>query len=279
MRIDPSFTKASFNLALAYTRVKRTDDATAVLKQLLAADPKNTQVLSAYGWALHLAGKDEDALKQYETVITLSPADQGALYNAGILLWKLGRKSEALARFRAVLNLAADDTDSLYAAGSLLLDLGDAAASEEMLERYVDKKPNDTEAWYMIAAGAEKQQRYARALEAYDKVLAIDAKQADAWFGEARLLLTVVQDPDRGLDALAKAIANGFKDAAAIKVLLDTTILVERDKVEELLKKNDLMPKEAAGAAAAPQPAVPSPPQPAAPAQGGGGTKGTTSSP
>ena len=111
-----------------------------------------------------------------------------------------------------------------------------------MLSRYVEKKPDDVDAWYMIAAGAERMQKYSRALDAYDKIIALDAKQADAWFGEARLLLTVVEDPQKGLDALSKALAAGFKDKEAVKALLASPQLLERDKVEAALKEHDMLP-------------------------------------
>jgi tetratricopeptide (TPR) repeat protein len=246
LKIDPGFVKADYNLALAYAQAKRTDDAVAILKRLLAADPQNTQILSALGWAYHLAGRDEDALSQYTAVIGLSPADLNALYNCGIILWRLKRPHEAMDRLSALLDRAPDDTDALYAAGSLLLSLDDPAASGDMLSRYLQKKPGDTEAWYLLAAGAERQKKYGRALEAYDKIVAIDAAQGDAWFGESRLLLTVVEDPARGLDALGKALGAGFKDSKAVKALLDAPGLLERDKVEAALKDHGLLPPEQA---------------------------------
>jgi hypothetical protein len=97
----------------------------------------------------------------------------------------------------------------------------------------------------MVAAGAERQKKYAQAMEAYDKIVAIDPAQGEAWFGETRLLLTVVEDPQRGLDALAKALAAGFKDPKAVKALLDSPGLLERDKVEAALKDRGLLPGSA----------------------------------
>jgi tetratricopeptide (TPR) repeat protein len=166
----------------------------------------------------------------------------------------------------ALLDKAPDDTDALYAAGSLLLSLDDAAASGDMLSRYLEKKPADTEGWYLLAAGAERQKKYGQALTAYDKIIAIDAAQGDAWFGEARLQLTVVEDPQRGLDALGKALGAGFKDPKAVKALLDAPGLLQRDKVEAALKDRDLLPEQnpadapSGPGAAAPAPANPKPP-------------------
>jgi tetratricopeptide (TPR) repeat protein len=250
LKVDPGFVKANYNLALAYAHAKRPDDAVAILKKLLIADPENTQVLSALGWAYHLAGHDADALAQYATVVRLSPADLNALYNAGIILWKLKRPQEAMEKFNDLLARAPDDTDALYAAGSLLLSLDDAAGSADMISRYLDKKPADAEGWYLIAAAAERQKKYTQALAAYDKIIALDSTQGDAWFGETRLLLTVVEDAQRGLQALAKALAAGFKDPVAVQALLDSPGLLERDKVEAALKGKGLLPAQAPATAA-----------------------------
>jgi tetratricopeptide (TPR) repeat protein len=243
VRLDAGMVKADFNLALAYGKMKRYEDAAVILKRLLLNDPQNTLILSTLGWDYHLAGKDGEALAQFDAVITLSPADPDALYNSAIILWKLDRKDEALARLRKLLANSPDDTDALFAAGSILLALDDAAGSGEMASRYLQKKPDDVDGWYMVAAGAERLQKYSRELEAFDRIIALDSKQADAWFGETRLLLTVIEDPQRGLDALSKAFAAGFHDTAAIKALLDSPALLERDKVEAALKERKLMPE------------------------------------
>ncbi len=253
IQVDPSLAKANYNLALAYAHMKRTDEAVGVLKQLLLSDPKNTQILSTLGWAYHIGGKETDAQAQYDSVLALSPADQDALYNSGIILWKLDRKSEALARIQKALAISPEDTDALYAAGSLYLALDQPADATGMLNRYLDKKPADIDALFLAAAAAERLQKYARELDAFDKIIAIDAKQADAWFGECRLLLTVVEDPARGLDALSKALEAGFHDQAAVKALLGSSELLDRDKVEGLLKDHNQFP-----APDAPAPGTPS---------------------
>jgi tetratricopeptide (TPR) repeat protein len=252
LRADPTLVKADFNLAVALARLKRTEESIAVLKRLLLNDPRNTQIMATMGWVYHQAGRDGDALEQYDAVLLLSPADQDALYNSGILLWKVDRRGEALERFRKVLDNAPADTDSLFAGGSILLSMEDPAASFDMLSRYLEKKPDDPQALYLVAAGAEQLRKFSRALDAYERIIAIDPKQSDAWFGEARLLLTVIEDPQRGLDALAKALAGGFKDQVAVRALLDSSGLQERGKVEGMLRERNLLPP-----AGPPAPAVP----------------------
>ena len=133
------------------------------------------------------------------------------MYNSGIILWKLNRQQRGDGPVPHCPGKSPDDTDALYAAGSLLLSMDDPQGSADMLSRYLDKKPGDTEGWYLVAAGAERQKKYARAMEAYDKIVAIDATQGDAWFGETRLLLTVVEDPQRGTGGAGEGTGRGIQ--------------------------------------------------------------------
>ena len=243
LRLDPGLVKADYNLALTYARMKKAAEAQEILVRLLRDDPENAGLMSALAWSYHLAGKEAEALVQYDAVLALAPADQETWYNSGMVLWKLDRKAEALERFRKLLALSPDDTDALFASASLLISMDDPSAAGEMLSRYLEKKPGDIEAWYMAAAAADRLQKYSREMEAFEKILSLNSKQADAWFGEARILLTAIEDPQKGLEALAKALSAGFSDAEAVKTLLAAPTLLERGKVEAALKEKDLLPE------------------------------------
>jgi tetratricopeptide (TPR) repeat protein len=281
LRVDPTFAKASFNLALVSVRLKKTDEARGILETLLATDPQNVTVMAALAWALHEGGKDSEALERYQDILKIAPENQDARYNASLILWKLGRLQEALDGFKAILTLTPDDPDALYGGASLLLSLDDPQSASEYLGRFLEKKPDDVEAQLLLAGCYERLQKYARALSAYEAIETASPKEPRAWFGQARLLLTVVEDPEKGVSSLQKALDLGFQDAEAVKVLLGSAQLLARDQVEAALKARNLLPEQAAPAAGQPVPAAaqegapekPAPvapePQKAAPAPGG----------
>ena len=189
--------------------------------------PGQRDVLLASGWALHEAGRDAEALARYDAAAALAPENQDALYNAGLILWAAGRTREAADRFVRLLAIAPGDADALYNLGSLELALDDPAGAAEHLGRYVERKPQDAEGLLLLASAWERQRQFSRALEAYDRIIAADARSASAWFGRARLLLTVVEDPERGLQDLRRALDAGFSDTAAVAALLaNETLLV-----------------------------------------------------
>jgi tetratricopeptide (TPR) repeat protein len=242
LRLDPAFVKADYNLALTYARMRSTADAETILNRLLAEDPRNVTLLSTLAWAYHLGGRDGEALATYDRVLAAAPESVDAWYNSALILWKEGKKAEALERTRRMLALAPEDPQGLLAAGSLLLESGDAASAEDFLGRYIQRKPDDLEGRFLLAQALESQRAFARAIAAYDGILGRDQKQAGAWFGKARLLLTVVEDPERGLEALGRALALGFADKEAARALLASEGLKEAGSVESVLTESGLLP-------------------------------------
>jgi tetratricopeptide (TPR) repeat protein len=244
MRLDPSLTLARYNLALTLIQAQKYQDGEKLLIDLLAGDPQNTTVLATLGWAYHAEGKDEEALARYDRILEISPENQNALYNSALLLWKMDHKDQAVDRYKKLLAIAPDNEDALYGIGSLLLSLDDPQTAIEYLNRYLQHKPDDADAQLLLADGYERLKKYSQALEAYDKITTSNSKEPRAWFGKARLLLTVIEDPDKGLNALNQALQLGFHDMDAIKTLLDSPQLQSRDDIEAALKAKDMLPKE-----------------------------------
>ena len=114
----------------------------------------------------------------------------------------------------------------------------------EVFEAYLQSQPESADAYMHLADAYRIEERYDRALEAYDQVIAYDEKRADAWFYSAVIQLTKIEDPDRGLTALAQALEGGFKNQEAIAQLLADPELLERDRVETLLQRSGLLPVE-----------------------------------
>jgi tetratricopeptide (TPR) repeat protein len=241
---NPNLAGARMNLALALIQLKRTAEAREILDTLLAEDDKNVTVMGALGWALHAEGKEPEALAQYDRIIELSPENYDAFYNSGLILWKLDRKTEALERFNKLLDIAPDDNDALFSAGALLVALGEAEPAVGYLERFLQKKPEDKDALFLLAEGRVELEKYSQALSTYEKISVLDPREARAWFGKARLLLTVIEDPDKGLSALKQALELGFRDAAAVKALLAASNLQSRSEVESALKARNMLPVE-----------------------------------
>jgi len=112
------------------------EESEALCRDALARGIESADLLRAYGLALHLAGKDEDALRMLDRATTARPAL--ALSEKAVLLTHLGRLSEACATFDQALRhepILADawynkTNAKTYAAGD-----ADIIAMQRLLER------------------------------------------------------------------------------------------------------------------------------------------------
>lgn len=252
LRQDPGNAKVSYNLALALVKSGRSDEAATVLEAVLSGDPANVETLEALAWSKSAAGADEEAIGVYNRILAVSPENGNAWYNLGVLQWKAGMKEDAAASFRTLLRYHPDDLPGMYNLGEILLAMDQAEEAAEFLSRYGQKKPEDAGASLLLALCQESLENYRRALELYEFILGVDGKNAKAFFGRARLLLTEIEDPDKGLSSLKQALDLGFADQAAIKALVESSLLLERDTVEKLLVDKKLLPEKSAEDASPP---------------------------
>jgi tetratricopeptide (TPR) repeat protein len=92
--------------------IDRHEEAAALCRDALARGLESADLLRAYGLALHLAGKDEEALGMLERAAAGRPA--AALSDKAVLLTQLGRLSEACATFDQALSHEPNLADAWY---------------------------------------------------------------------------------------------------------------------------------------------------------------------
>jgi tetratricopeptide (TPR) repeat protein len=247
IRLDPENRRAQFNLALALIDSGKAGEALAVLEGLAGVDPDNLEVLSALAYTYYAAGSREEAVAAYRRLLEKAPGSVDDRYNLGSILSEMGRPHEALDEFLTLLEGAPGDLPALKAAGSLLLELGQYAEASTVLAEYLQEKPDDAAVYLLLARAYRGQERYDKALEAYENALVHNEKLAEAWFESAEILLTKVQDPERGITALEQALSYGFKDPPSIASLLGAPDLLERERVRSLLARHDLLPAQGEG--------------------------------
>jgi tetratricopeptide (TPR) repeat protein len=92
--------------------IDRHEEAAALCRDALARGLESPDLLRAYGLALHLAGKDEEALRMLDRAAGGRPA--AALSDKAVLLTQLGRLSEACATFDQALGHEPTLADAWY---------------------------------------------------------------------------------------------------------------------------------------------------------------------
>lgn len=129
--------------ARALAALGREDEADALLASVLATNPDDPDLLSAYAERLRKQGKDAEAEATLTRAVAKSPFHQRARRQLGQLLQKGGRSQDAVEVYEEMLRIKPDDAETHFAIGSVLLDSDPTAALPYLEEasRLAPSKP------------------------------------------------------------------------------------------------------------------------------------------
>ncbi len=114
--------------ARALAALGREEEADALLASVLATNPDDPDLLSAYAEGLRKQGKDAEAEAALTRAVAKSPFHQRARWQLGQLLQEDGRSQDAVEVYEEMLRIQPDDAETHFAIGSILLDEDPAAA-------------------------------------------------------------------------------------------------------------------------------------------------------
>jgi tetratricopeptide (TPR) repeat protein len=94
LALDPTYTKAQYNLALSYMGAKRYEEAAAAFDKLVEVDGPSYKAYYSQGLSYYYLGKYDEALEAYD--LALAEKETVNVYNnIGLVYDKLGNKKEA----------------------------------------------------------------------------------------------------------------------------------------------------------------------------------------
>jgi tetratricopeptide (TPR) repeat protein len=239
LELDESLERASFNLARAYIDRSQYARAIEVLQELLVDRPDSLELQESLAYARLKSGSIERAQELYEGILDESPYRVSVLFNLGVLQRELDRDQRALEYLARAHEVDPDDNDVAFAYGSLLVDAARAEEAVPIFEDFVSRVEDDDERLRTVAAVFEEAEYYSRALQVYERLAEANPEDAEMLFRRARLLLTVVEEAQAGLEALEAALENGFAERDALGLLLQNPELVAPAEVEELLRARE----------------------------------------
>ncbi len=240
IRTDPALLQAHYNLSLALLRLGRGEEAMRHLAGLLRDDPDNLVVVSLIGYAAYQLGRLDEALARYDQVLARAPGDRDALYNRGLVLAGLGRPEDAVQALEAVAERKPADELALDALLRIARIHREGKAWDRtaaVLERYAEWKPQDADVLLDLAAAYRAQEKYLPAMDVYRRVSVLAPEKVETWISQAELLLTVIEDPEAGLQALERALRGGLQDKARLSALLAHGRLQDKERVRVLISR------------------------------------------
>lgn len=196
-----------------YNEIGDYDKALEYCDQAIALDSTKTNYLYFKANILDNAGRSEEAIKVMDSYIAQNPEEYFPYYRRGWFKDHSGKTDEAIEDYTMAITLQPNDAYQYLNRGVLLLQKGDKKKADEDFKQAVrlDSVPDAPEcAFYAYYYLGDMN----KAIEMLDKALKKDAK---ANYYDAACLYSIMNDKDKAISYLQKALENGFRRFAHIK--------------------------------------------------------------
>lgn len=218
---QPGVAFAHFELAYAYTALKRSDEARVEYERAMVLDPKMPE--PALNLGILLMEKDPaSAVAPLRKTVELLPSQSRPRFLLGAALERSGDLTDAAEAFEGALRLDARDTEGLAHLGSLYLRLNRAADAEAKFRAALEIQSNFVPAGLGLAQSLDAQKN-PEAADAYRTYL--ELKPADS-ATRARLVHLLVEQGkyDLALQELERAEAGKPPTLDSLKLRADIQI-------------------------------------------------------
>ncbi|MGB8475843.1 MAG: tetratricopeptide repeat protein [Candidatus Acidiferrum sp.] len=172
----PDIAWAHFQLAYAYTALKRTDEARAEYERATILDPKMSEAFLNLG--ILLTKKDPAAaVPPLRKAVELLPAQSRPRFLLGYALERSGDIPGAAESYEAALRLDPRDSETVVHLGNLYYGLKKYPEAEAKFRAALESQPNSPQALLGLARSLDAQ-KSPESAAAYREYLAVDSKNA-----------------------------------------------------------------------------------------------------
>lgn len=241
---QPDIAYAHFQLAYAYTALKRVDEARSEYERATVLDPKMSEAYLNLG--ILLTEKDPAAAAAaLRKAVDLLPSQSRPRFLLGYALERSGDITGAAASFEAALHLEPRDLDTIVHLANLYFGLKRYSDAEAKFRAALELQPNSPHALLGLAQSLDEQKK-TEAAEAYANYLAVQKNDASA---RARYVHFLVdqQQYDSALAELDRADAGHPPSLDSLRLRADIQIAQKKwdDSVVTIRRAIALAPNDA----------------------------------
>ena len=179
----------------------------------------DAKVWNTVGAGEEKAGRYREAEQAFRKALAIDPAQPEAWFNLGLVLRRSGRDAEATQAFERALELQPQMTVSMIMLAELRQRAGRLSEAAEWATRACAQDDAQATAACRVLAGIANERRdWTQAERAYERVVALDGRNADDWvaLAQARLALGKAQE---ALLALNRALELNPQHGVAYQAL------------------------------------------------------------
>ena len=129
--------------------------AIPLYRELNQAVPNNPGLLLNLGMAMHMAGKEREAIPELEAAVELDPTLAPAWLFLGAARLQLGETTAGVKALKIVLNLQPDHREARQMLAGALLSLDRVEEATEQYQKLIEFDPESPQAWYGLGRSYE----------------------------------------------------------------------------------------------------------------------------
>jgi Flp pilus assembly protein TadD len=240
----PDVAFAHFQLAYAYTNLKRPTEARPEYERAIALDPKFFEAYLNLGTLL-LESAPKEAIAPLRAAVELQPAQNHPHYLLAVALDRSGNEAGAAKEFQQILSLEPNDPIALKYLGWYFLRHEKPAEAEAKFRQTLQVEPKDQKALLGLAQSLDAQQK-PEAAEAYQEYLSSSPGDEQA---RKRLVHALIDQKqyDAALAELAKSSDANHPSEDTLKLRADIQVAQKNnaDAIESIKQAVALKPQDA----------------------------------
>lgn len=149
------------------------------------ANVQNSLLLSNLGTIQRYMGKNAEAIKSYTNALMITPRSVTILKNRASLYASIDSLDKAISDYSFIVALDSKEQDALYERGLVYLQKQDTLSARCDFEALLKMNPDSRNAYIGFATLMKYRNYYDESIDLYSKVLKLNDKDYDAYFGRA----------------------------------------------------------------------------------------------
>jgi superkiller protein 3 len=216
--------KEFFNQGVTASKAGKTDDAIAAYKQAIDADASYFDAYMNLGALQFQKGLYDDALKSFRSASEKDPKSVDALVNIAQVEYKKRAYIESEAAYKSAISLEPTNAKLQRALANVYFSRGGWNELAQTAEKLHQMNSADDTTWYWLGKALEKQDKTPDAIAAYEKSIAMKAKNYRANFaiGQIYLQQEKFEQAAKYFKAAMTADPKGYRAAYNYAVAMET---------------------------------------------------------
>lgn len=235
----PNHALAYLNLGAVYSILRRYDEGIRMFKKTIELSPREVRAHFGLGKIYSLKGEVEEANKYFKNVIDF---DVNGKLTAHAQRAMVSSPLEGESQVSSE-HVDSADTEKLYQDGFKAYLYSDYDRAIQMYDAYLKRKPKDDLVWFSFGESCLRAGDVHKAVEAYQKAIAISSNKA-VYYKALAVAFNYLDQQDKVIEQVKKAQQLG-KDDSILYGLLGKAYLKQNkiaeaiENLESGLKKND----------------------------------------